>query len=216
MCWTTTTTTTTKTDKLKADWYMLNNNNNKMRQVENRLFIHLWTQVEHLLLRWALSAWQWQPLHFCLHSSHMQFWMSDCSFTQRALNIHRSGYSTVRLLQGWSQLKSDSLVCWIMDWLVCFSRATQTLPPNAKCTRTSGWRCWTTPLKATTSASSPMAKLALESPTPWWVAVTRASRASFLRWVNGKTDSAILVQQLLTPYETGEQTDSTVQSLCDN
>ena len=31
-----------------------------------------------------------------------------------------------------------------------------------------------------------------------------------MTWVNGKTDSVILVRQLLTPYDMGERTDSTL------
>ena len=32
-------------------------------------------------------------------------WMSDCSFTQRLLNIHKSGHSAVWLLYGWCHMK---------------------------------------------------------------------------------------------------------------
>ena len=42
-------------------------------------------------------------LHLC--SSCRQLWLRDCSFTQRVLNTHRSGYSAVWLLHGWCQVK---------------------------------------------------------------------------------------------------------------
>ena len=40
-----------------------------------------------------------------LRCSNMQLWMSHCSFTQRVLNVHRSGYSAVWLLHGWCHVK---------------------------------------------------------------------------------------------------------------
>ena len=58
------------------------------------------TFVERLISRGALGASQSQlySAFLCLQvdsqrSSRKRLWMSDCSFTQRVMNIHWSGYS---------------------------------------------------------------------------------------------------------------------------
>ena len=73
---------------------------------------YIWTLVLRLISKWAPSASQWQLLSaiLCfragpLHSSCMILWMNDCNFTQRVLNIHRSGCSAVWLLLGCCHLK---------------------------------------------------------------------------------------------------------------
>ena len=59
-------------------------------QVHVCLFI--WTFVEHLTPRRVLSAsWRQLQRYSLLPSHHMWLWMSDCSLTQRILNIHQSG-----------------------------------------------------------------------------------------------------------------------------
>ena len=59
----------------------------------------IWTLVERLISRWALSTSQWQLQHFSLHlcSRRMWLWMNNWSFTQHVLNSHQSGYSAVIL-----------------------------------------------------------------------------------------------------------------------
>ena len=59
------------------------------------LYFFLWTCVEHIVSRWALSASQWQLrlhslLSLRLHSIHMWLWMRVCSFTQHVF----SNYNT--------------------------------------------------------------------------------------------------------------------------
>ena len=52
------------------------------------------TFVELRISRWAQSASQFRADP--LHSGRLRLWMNDCSFTQRVLNIHWSGYMVPR------------------------------------------------------------------------------------------------------------------------
>ena len=78
--------------------------------------LFIWTLVERLASRRAISASQWQ-LHstiLCfwadpLHSSRMRLWMSDCGFTQCVLNIKRSGCSAVLIVA--QMVPSETSLC---------------------------------------------------------------------------------------------------------
>lgn len=100
-----------------------------------------------------------------------------CNPTDTPTKTHRHTFALLWMALGYVYEKEEE-----SGWLLIsvHSPRTAIMPLRWKCTKISERKCYCTPSRATTSASSLMVRRALASPTPWWGnRMSRINKESF-------------------------------------